>query len=84
MVDGDDFWAIRGKKANMEDYYPIKRGLKPNGLFSSIKRAKEFIKRPNLKPNGLFSSFKRSHGFLNDEDELYNYELLESGMFSAS
>ena len=82
MVDSDDFWAIRGKKANVEDYFPIKRGLKPNGLFSSIKRAKEFIKRPNLKPNGLFSSFKRSHGFLNDEDELYNYELLyDAGMF---
>merc|ERR1711874_199324 len=79
MVNGDDFWAIRGKKADVEDYFPIKRGLKPNGLFSSIKRAKEFIKRPNLKPNGLFSSFKRSNGFLNDEDELYNYELLDSG-----
>ena len=81
MVDSDDFWAIRGKKAN-EDYFPIKRGLKPNGLFSSIKRAKEFIKRPNLKPNGLFSSFKRSQDFANDEDELYNYELLyDAGMF---
>merc|ERR1712183_1153726 len=54
MVDSDDFWAIRGKKAN-EDYFPIKRGL---------------------KPNGLFSSFKRSQDFANDEDELYNYELL--------
>merc|ERR1712110_557601 len=75
MVDSDDFWAIRGKKA-VEDYLPVKRGLKPNGLFSSIKRAKEFIKRPNLKPNGLFSSFKRSQDFVNDEDELYNYELL--------
>ena len=84
MVDSDDFWAIRGKKANMEDYFPIKRGLKPNGLFSSIKRAPEYIKRPNLKPNGLFSSFKRSQDFVNDEDELYNYELLyDLGMFSA-
>merc|ERR1711971_61477 len=73
MMDSDDFWAIRGKKANVEDYFPIKRGLKPNGLFSSIKRAKEFIKRPNLKPNGLFSSFKRSQEFVNDEDV---YELL--------
>ena len=78
MLDSDDFWAIRGKKENMEDYLPIKRGLKPNGLFSSIKRAKEFIKRPNLKPNGLFSSFKRSLDFV-DEDEL----LSDSGMFSA-
>merc|ERR1712110_107493 len=76
MADGDDFWAIRGKKANVDDYFPIKRGLKPNGLFSSIKRAKEFIKRPNLKPNGLFSSFKRSQDFVNDEDELYNSGLL--------
>ena len=85
MVNGDDFWAIRGKKENMEDYYPVKRGLKPNGLFSSIKRAQEFIKRPNLKPNGLFSSFKRSQEFVNDEDELDNYELLyDSGMFRAS
>ena len=81
MVDGDDFWAIRGKKENVEDYYPVKRGLKPNGLFSSIKRAQEFIKRPNLKPNGLFSSFKRSEDFVNDEDELYNYRLMyDSGM----
>merc|ERR1711994_981277 len=64
MVNGDDFWAIRGKKENVEDYYPVKRGLKPNGLFSSIKRAQEFIKRPNLKPNGLFSSFKRSEDFV--------------------
>ena len=84
MVNGDDFWAIRGKK-DVEDYFPIKRGLKPNGLFSSIKRAQEFIKRPNLKPNGLFSSFKRSREFVNDEDELDNYELLyDSGMFRAS
>ena len=71
MVDSDDFWAIRGKKANQEDYFPIKRGLKPNGLFSSIKRAPEYIKRPNLKPNGLFSSFKRSQDFGNDEDAHY-------------
>merc|ERR1711913_71665 len=67
---------LRSDKERVEDYYPVKRGLKPNGLFSSIKRAQEFIKRPNLKPNGLFSSFKRSEDFVNDEDELYNYRLM--------
>ena len=60
MLDNDDFWAIRGKKANLENVLQTKRGLKPNGLFSSIKRAEQFLKRPSLKPNGLFGSFKRN------------------------
>ena len=77
MVDGDDFWAIRGKKANMDDYYPIKRGLKPNGLFTSIKRVKEYIKRPNLKPNGLFSSIKRAGDFIKRPN------LKPNGLFSS-
>merc|ERR1719450_1027362 len=38
MLDQDDFWAIRGKKAYLENYLQQKRGLKPNGLFSSFKR----------------------------------------------
>merc|ERR1712156_1106638 len=72
----DLFWATRGKRmVNGDDFWAI-RGMKANGLFSSIKRAQEFIKRPNLKPNGLFSSFKRSEDFVNDEDELYNYRLM--------
>jgi len=60
MMDTDDFWATRGKKAAMEGASQIKRSLKPNGLFSSIKRAGNSLKRPFLKPNGLFGSFKRN------------------------
>jgi len=61
MLDNDDFWAIRGKKSELENYLKTKRGgLKPNGLFSSIKRSENSLKRPFLKPNGLFGSFKRN------------------------
>ena len=60
MMDTDDFWATRGKKAALEGAHQIKRSLKPNGLFSSIKRAENSLKRPFLKPNGLFGSFKRN------------------------
>merc|ERR1712110_895482 len=60
MLDNDDFWAIRGKKSELENYLKTKRGgLKPNGLFSSIKRSENSLKR-NFKPNGLFSTFKRA------------------------
>merc|ERR1711874_713885 len=70
--DRDLFWATRGKRmVDGDDFWAI-RGKKANGEdYFPIKRG--------LKPNGLFSSIKRSHGFLNDEDELYNYELLDSG-----
>ena len=60
MMDMDDFWATRGKKAALEGAHQTKRSLKPNGLFSSIKRAENSLKRPFLKPNGLFGSFKRN------------------------
>merc|ERR1712110_442386 len=65
----DLFWATRGKRmADGDDFWAI-RGKKANvDDYFPIKRG--------LKPNGLFSSFKRSQDFVNDEDELYNYELL--------
>merc|ERR1711874_525356 len=67
--DGDLFWATRGKRmVNGDDFWAI-RGKKADVEdYFPIKRG--------LKPNGLFSSFKRSQDFVNDEDELYNYELL--------
>merc|ERR1712156_58277 len=59
--DKEMFWATRGKKSELENYLKTKRGgLKPNGLFSSIKRSENSLKRPFLKPNGLFGSFKRN------------------------
>ena len=46
---------------------PGKRNMKPNGLFSSLKRAGlkpnslfSAYKRGGFKPNGLFGTFKRS------------------------
>ena len=79
--DVEDFWAIRGKKQSIKpngffQHFENQRdlrtpgtkraGLKPNGLFSSIKRGLikpnglfNAYKRGGLKPNGLFGAYKR-------------------------
>merc|ERR1711936_1217897 len=62
MLDNDDFWAIRGKKSELENYLKTKRGgLKPNGLFSTFKRALR---------SGAYDNFDN----FDDEDE-FLYDL---------